>query len=227
MIGGPGWEALPYLLGTGLVHIAYAEALVAAYQHGDFSTAYPIARGGGALLAALGAVVFLDDHLPPAAWFAIGIAATGLFLRRTGAPGGRRAWRRRPPSCIATYTLIDSAGLACRRQRRVLRPGRLRRRRPRRHGGQPAPPEAPGPPAPAARRLASLPGRRPATLTAYTMVLVAVRLAPVGYVTMLRESSVVIGPLLGWLVLHEPLGRSRVAPAGVVLTGLVLLVLTA
>ena len=66
-----------------------------------------------------------------------------------------------------------------------------------------------------------------ATSTAYTMVLVAVRLAPVGYVTMLRESSVVIGPLLGWLVLHEPLGRSRVAPAGVVLTGLVLLVLTA
>ena len=35
---------------------------------------------------------------------------------------------------------------------------------------------------------------------AYTMVMVAVRLAPVGYVTMLRESSVVIGALLGWLV---------------------------
>ena len=60
------------------------------------------------------------------------------------------------------------------------------------------------------------------------MVLVAVRCAPVGYVTMLRESSVVIGPLLGWLVLHEPLGRQPdPASAGVVLTGLVLLVLTA
>ena len=59
------------------------------------------------------------------------------------------------------------------------------------------------------------------------MVLVAVRQAPVGYVTMLRESSVVIGPLLGWLVLHEQLGRERVRAGGVVLTGLVLLVATA
>ena len=56
------------------------------------------------------------------------------------------------------------------------------------------------------------------------MVLVAVRLAPVGYVTMLRESSVVIGPLLGWLVLHEALGRRRLVPSAIVLAGLVLLV---
>ena len=94
VVGGPGWEALLYLVGTGLVHVAYAEALVAAYQHGDFSTAYPIARGGGALLAALGAVVVLDDHLPAAAWFAIGIAATGLFLLSSGSTGRATAWRR-------------------------------------------------------------------------------------------------------------------------------------
>jgi drug/metabolite transporter (DMT)-like permease len=59
------------------------------------------------------------------------------------------------------------------------------------------------------------------------MVLVAVRQAPVGYVTMLRESSVVIGPLLGWLVLHEALGRERLRAGAVVLTGLVLLVAAA
>ena len=214
-------------MGTGLVHVAYAEALVAAYQHGDFSTAYPIARGGGALLAALGAVVLLDDHLPPAAWFAIGIAATGLFLLSNGSTGRATGLAALTATCIASYTLIDSAGsrsvesgvayglAACASAglgvtlANLLRPAR-RARLPqllagwRRHlvGGA-------------------------ATLTAYTMVLVAVRLAPVGYVTMLRESSVVIGPLLGWLVLHEPLGRSRVAPAGVVLTGLVLLVATA
>jgi drug/metabolite transporter (DMT)-like permease len=63
-----------------------------------------------------------------------------------------------------------------------------------------------------------------AALAAYTMVLIAVRHAPVGYVTMLRESSVVLGPLLGWLLLGEPLGRKRILPAVIVLTGLVLLV---
>ena len=107
VVGGPGWEALPYLLGTGLVHVAYAEALVAAYQHGGFSIAYPIARGGGALLAALGAVVFLDDHLPPAAWFAIGIAATGLFLLSSGSTGRATGLAALTAVCIASYTLID------------------------------------------------------------------------------------------------------------------------
>jgi drug/metabolite transporter (DMT)-like permease len=227
VVGGPGWEALPYLVGTGLVHVAYAEALVAAYQHGDFSTAYPIARGGGAVLAALGAVVFLDDHLPPAAWFAIGIAATGLFLLSTGSTGRATGLAALTAACIATYTLIDSAGsravdsgvayglAACAAAGLGITTANLLR--PRRR----------------ARLPQLLAGWRrhlvggAATLTAYTMVLVAVRLAPVGYVTMLRESSVVIGPLLGWLVLHEPLGRSRVAPAGVVLTGLALLVLAA
>ena len=227
VVGGPGWEALPYLVGTGVVHVAYAEALVAAYQHGDFSSAYPIARGGGALLATLGAFVFLDDHLPPAACFAIGIAATGLFLLSSGGTGRATGLAGLTAVCIASYTLIDSAGsravdsgvsyglAACAAAglgvtlANLLRPKR-RARLPQLLAGW---------------RRYVIGGA--ATLTAYTMVLVAVRLAPVGYVTMLRESSVVIGPLLGWLVLHEPLGRSRVAPAGVVLTGLVLLVLTA
>ena len=41
------------------------------------------------------------------------------------------------------------------------------------------------------------------------MVLAAVRLAPVGYVAALRESSVVLGALAGWLFLHERMGRAR------------------
>ena len=56
------------------------------------------------------------------------------------------------------------------------------------------------------------------------MVLVAVRRAPVGYVTMLRESSVVLGALIGWLVLAEPMGSRRVVSSAVVLAGLVALV---
>jgi drug/metabolite transporter (DMT)-like permease len=59
---------------------------------------------------------------------------------------------------------------------------------------------------------------------AYTLVLIAVRSAPVGYVTMLRESSVVLGALAGWLLLRERLGARRLASSGVVLAGLLLLV---
>jgi multidrug transporter EmrE-like cation transporter len=227
VVGGPGWEALPYLAGTGLVHIAYAEALVAAYHHGDFSLAYPIARGGGAVLAAVAAVVVLDDRLPAPAWLAIGVAAGGLALLSTGSAGRAAGLAAATAACIATYTLIDSAGAravdsglayglaSCTTSGLTLTVANLAR------------------PARRARLPQLLAGWRrhlaggAATVVAYTMVLVAVRRAPVGYVTMLRESSVVIGPLLGWMALREPLGRRRVAPSAVVFTGLVLLVATA
>jgi drug/metabolite transporter (DMT)-like permease len=60
---------------------------------------------------------------------------------------------------------------------------------------------------------------------AYSMVLAAGRLAPAGYVAALRESSVVLGALGGWLLLHERLGRARVISAAIVGAGLALLVL--
>jgi drug/metabolite transporter (DMT)-like permease len=60
--------------------------------------------------------------------------------------------------------------------------------------------------------------------TAYALVLVAVRFAPVGYVATLRESSVVLGALFGWLVLGESLGGRRLVSALVVTAGLVGLV---
>jgi drug/metabolite transporter (DMT)-like permease len=58
----------------------------------------------------------------------------------------------------------------------------------------------------------------------YTMVVIAFQDAPVGYVSVLRESSVVIGALLGWLFLHERLGRHRLVSSLVMVAGLVLLV---
>ena len=61
---------------------------------------------------------------------------------------------------------------------------------------------------------------------AYSLVLVAVRLdgVRVGYVATLRESSVVLGALLGWLVLGERMGRTRVVSSVVILCGMIALV---
>ncbi len=130
VIGPPGVEALPYLLATGLIHVGYVEALAAAYTHGDFSLSYPLARGGGAVLAAVGSVVLLDDHLSGGAWLAILVAAGGLISLRVGrtVPAAddvvlgpvepepvldeRRAliYALATAACIATYTLVDSSG---------------------------------------------------------------------------------------------------------------------
>lgn len=247
VVGPPGWAALPYLAGTAVVHVLYIEALVAAYTHGDFSLSYPLARGGGAVLAAVGSVAVLGDHLPVPAWIAIAVAGAGLISLRAGgsvpaaddvvlgtlgsataATSERRAlvFASLTAACIATYTLIDSAGARAGTSgvsyglasvaaaglgvtaSNLAQPARRARARTLVDGWR--------------RHLAGGLG----TTVAYTMVLVAVRHAPVGYVTMLRESSVVIGALVGWLVLREGMGGRRLASSGVILTGLVLLVAT-
>lgn len=64
-----------------------------------------------------------------------------------------------------------------------------------------------------------------ASLVTYGMVLVAVQHAPVGYVTALRESSVVLAALAGWRLLGEGDHRRRVTAAVVVFSGLLVLVI--
>ena len=89
--GLPDADVVPYLLATTVVHVLYIGALVQAYHHGDFSLAYPLARGGGALIAAVGGVVFLSDTLSAGAWLGIAIVVGGLasLARAVGRP--RRA----------------------------------------------------------------------------------------------------------------------------------------
>jgi drug/metabolite transporter (DMT)-like permease len=227
---GPPPSDVWWLLGvSACVHAMYISALVQAYHHGDFSFAYPMARGGGAFLAALGGVAFLGDELPPAAWLAIAVIVGGLLsLVGRGVTRVSILWALATAVTIATYTLVDAHGsreagdaaIDGVRYAIALMPlsaltisalGLIRGR-----GGA---------------FVATLPrqwnrylGAGACLTAAYTMVLVAVRFAPVGYVTMLRESSVVIGAFAGWLLLKEHLGRHRVVSSIVMAIGMVLLI---
>jgi drug/metabolite transporter (DMT)-like permease len=226
VVGGPGVEALPYLAGSSAVHVVYLVALVRSYHHGDFSLAYPLARGTGALLAAAGGVLLLDDHLGAGSWVAIGIVVVGIVLLvgRT-VHGPLLGWAVLTGMTIGSYTLIDSAGsrrteglpyglsliIATAVTVSVVNAARGK--------------------APALR--ATLRASWPryavggaATAGAYCMALIAVRYAPVGYVATLRESSILLAALLGWLVLKDPLGQRRTAAACVMTAGLILLIAT-
>ena len=82
-----------------------------AYHHGEFSFAYPLARGGGALLAAVGGVLFLADSLSGLAWLAIAIVVAGLAA--LVGPGVSRVallWAGLTAATIGTYTTLDAAG---------------------------------------------------------------------------------------------------------------------
>ena len=63
-----------------------------------------------------------------------------------------------------------------------------------------------------------------ASVLTYWMVLIAVQRASVGYVTALRESSVVIASLVGVVALKESGARRRVVASCIALAGLAILV---
>ena len=210
------------------MHVFYVRALVAAYDHGDFSLAYPLARGGGALTAAVLGFIALGDGLGVGGWIALLVVTIGLasFIR-PGTPRNEVVYALLTAVLIGTYTVIDTAGSRHTTDGfayGIALTGVDRDSCSRSWASRGA----------AARRSSRRCGRRgPATsfsgiclATAYSIVLVAVRYASVGYVATLRESSVVLGAALGWLLLKERLGGRRLVSAVVVTAGLVALVIS-
>ena len=57
----------------------------------------------------------------------------------------------------------------------------------------------------------------------YGIAIYALVLGPMAHVAALRETSVLFGALMGTLLLGEPFGLRRVAAAGVIVTGLVMM----
>src|SRR5207244_12845458 len=99
------------LASSSAAHVAYTVAPTRAYHHGDFSFAYPLARGGGALIAAVGGVVFLADSLSGLAWLAIAIVVAGLAsLVGPGVSRVALLWAGLTAATIGTYTTLDAAG---------------------------------------------------------------------------------------------------------------------
>lgn len=224
LFGMPG-KAYLFAALSGIIHLPYAWLLARAYSVGDFSVSYPVARGGGAALAALGGVLFLADDLTPFHVLGIVIIVGGLSLLAVGATGLSIIVALGVSLTIAVYSVLDAAGsrvkddtiayifatmvggavsntvfgLATGRRRDMVAIMRSR------------------------WRISVVTGV--ATTVTYGMVVVAFRLAPVGYVTALRESSVVLAALAGWKFLGEGDHRRRIAAAAVVAGGILLLVL--
>ncbi|MEO5901310.1 MAG: hypothetical protein ABIR68_14450 [Ilumatobacteraceae bacterium] len=216
---GYAWAAL-----SGVVHLPYIWLLAQAYTVGDFSVSYPIARGGGAAIAAVGGVVFLGDHLGTLEITGIAVVVGGMCLLSVGATRVNVALALLVSLTIGTYTVVDSQGArssgslayalatfvaaGCTSTIGGIATGRgaafvavIRR----------------------FWRRALLTGA--ASLLTYGMVLTAVRHAPVGYVAALRESGVVLAAVAGWKLLGEGNARRRLLAALTVLVGLLVLVI--
>ena len=228
--GLPPANVWPIFLVSGCVHAAYNLALVRAYEHGDLSVVYPIARGLAPVLVALVAPIALSERLTALSLVAIcvvggGIGWLGLSARKGPAQRQALGWAFATAACIATYSMVDKLGVLNAdpvayiillfawnaiiltiyvvAHRELSTIGAVCR-----------------------RRAAPLVFSGLCSLVAYLLVLFAMRYTQVAYVAALRESSVVIAALLGWRVLREPFGGRRIAAALLVGAGLILLVLT-
>lgn len=221
---GMPWQGYAWAALSGASHMPYTWLLAKAYTHGDFSVSYPVARGGGAALAAIGGVLFLADHLTVLEVTGIAVVVAGLSFLARGASGANLLMALAVAVTIGVYTVLDAKGarltgsiayifatmvgsglsntvfsLATGRRHDMAAMMRANWRR------------------------AVVTGV--ASLITYGLVLVAVQHAPVGYVTALRESSVVLAALAGWKLLGEGDHRRRIAAACIVFAGLLTLVL--
>ncbi len=227
LTGLPPVEAWGILLASGIIHSGYNIALARAYEYGDLSVVYPVARGLAPLGVALAAPFILGETLSPSAATAValiggGIVWLGVAGKGTGARLSALGWAVLTALLIATYSIVDKVGVlrsnplayaivlfGC--NALVMTPYVFWRRGPRRIGEV------------WRRRWILLVASGLFSVGAYLLVLIAMRLTQVSYVAALRESSVVIGAVLGWRILREPLAGQRISASVVVTLGLVLL----
>lgn len=226
----PAPEAWPFLFGSILVHSLYYLFLILGYRFGDLSLVYPVARGVAPVLVAVGGFLFAGETLSLGGMFAVGVISVGILSITLS--GGRRIEVGSPVVyalltgvAISSYTILDGLG------------GRL--------SGN-----VPGYIAwlffldgiPLVLVAAWLRGGefknslrthwKPSviggvfSMGAYALVIWAMSLTPMTYVSALRETSVLIAALIGTKLLGEPLGGRRVAAAALVAAGVVVLQLS-
>lgn len=221
---------------SGVIHIVYQLSLQTGYAKADLNVVYPVARGVGPLLSMLVAVLLLGER--PGAQGLIGgvviLAGIAVITTGAGAAGGSGAhgrvgaglaWGAFTGTAIAGYTLWDDHSMAslgllpvpyfvmsCVWQTLLMTPAL-----PRATGHRPLGPVL-------RRNWWQVLVVAAASPMAYILVLQAMRSTDVSLVAPARETSIVIGALLGWLLFKEARPGRRLVGAAVVLTGIALIV---
>jgi drug/metabolite transporter (DMT)-like permease len=111
----------PYLVSSALLEAIYYITLIRAYENGDFSLVYPMARGAAPAFLLLWTTLFLGER--PRLFGIVGIALLVLGLIVVG---GKTWWTLRKTAglnksalalalgvacCISIYTVIDGAAV--------------------------------------------------------------------------------------------------------------------
>ena len=111
----------PFLISSALVEAIYYIILIRAYENGDFSLVYPMARGAAPAFLLIWATFFLGERLRLFGLIGIALLVFGLII-----VGGKTWWTLRKTTgfsksalalalgvafCISVYTAIDGAAV--------------------------------------------------------------------------------------------------------------------
>lgn len=224
--------ALICIAASGLLHLAYSLVLQRGYQVADLSVVYPIARGTGPMLSAVGAFVLLGEHATIGAVAGLVAVVGGILMLASGGsvlrladPSARKgvAWGGATGTLIAGYTVVDGWGAKIIGINPVLLDWSAN----------------------ALRFLFFVPimlrdrSGFCERMRGYWLLAIAVGiLSPLGYILVLtalqmgaplhavapaREMSMMIGALLGMIVLGERMTLPRLGGCGLIVIGVVLL----
>jgi len=221
--------AIPWLILTAIPHLLYKIALARAYDHGDFSQVYPIARGSAPLLVTLLAIPVAGEWLGPFDLFSLLLIICGVLLLSSNEKkivfSKGVLWAVGTGVCIALYTVADGVGsratihpltfagwqcvidgLSIFVVALIWRPGKLK---------------------------ATVVGQWPKLLIggilsggAYAVIIYVMSQTKIGPVSALRETSVLWATLMGTFFLKERFGKRRIFATLVILCGVICLQLT-
>lgn len=201
----------PFMAGFALLSFINQMALVKSYQLSDFSQAYPVARGIAPLIMALLGVVILGDRVSAPAFAGITLITLGIISLALGKGMGRHGWAAALFTGLTTigYNIILAMGIREASDAAnflawlfltdgILIPLWLVTM----SKGQ----------ALVRLRQSWTIGWRGGLLTmlSFASMTYAMRFAPIGIVTAIRESSVLIALVLAALMLKEQLDKWRV-----------------
>ena len=220
------WNVAPWALAAACAHFMYKFFLTYAYERGDLSRVYPIARGAAPLVVGVISALFLSDVIRGAEFAGIAVLGLGILLMAQGvlASGENRKlipFALGSALATATYTLIDGQGARVAGDAvayvawvfvldgmffatgMVLWKGVAVLPRQGRAWG--------------VGMVASA-----ASYGAYGVSVWAMTIAPIAVVAALRETSILFAVLIGWLWFGERMTRSKALAAVVIVSGVML-----
>jgi drug/metabolite transporter (DMT)-like permease len=111
----PSVESIPYIIGSAFIHQGYQWYLLTAYQLGDFTKVYPIARGFGPIVATIISIIFLGLIISNLAILSIflislGIMFVGIFDRSNFKNINILKYSLLTGFFIGLYSLVDGYG---------------------------------------------------------------------------------------------------------------------